>query len=56
MTDLEKKAHDEAKRVSKEEGVVQHVNKTIRGDYYVSDWFCDGSTIASYENGKKLER
>ena len=33
-------------------GYVQHVNRTTAG-YIVSDWF-DGSTVASFENGREL--
>lgn len=53
MDEKEKKAHDEAKENSKSGGI-WHVNKTIAGDYYVSEWFCDSHTLAIYENGKKL--
>lgn len=44
----------EAKLISKEEGVVQHVNKVKNGVYTVSDWFDDNSTECSFENGTKL--
>ncbi len=35
-------------------GNVVHVNKTPRGDYALSDWYDDELTVASYENGRKL--
>ena len=43
-------AKEKAKRISKEEGVVQHVNR----DGTVSDWYDADNTIASYENGRDL--
>lgn len=46
-------AKEKAKKISKEEGVVQHVNQTTRG-YKVSDWYDDETTVASFENGKAI--
>lgn len=43
----------EARRISKEEGVTQHVN--AKGNHYeISDWYDDENTVASYENGVQL--
>ena len=48
------KVCEEAKKQS-EDGCVRHVNLTVAGDYYVSEWYCSAAfTVASYENGKKL--
>lgn len=44
-------AKEEAKRISKEEGVVQHVNGLANGKYKVSDWYDSEETVCSYENG-----
>lgn len=41
----------EAQRISKEQGVVQHVNYLGNGLYGLSDWFDDDKTVVSYENG-----
>lgn len=46
-------AEKEAQRISKKEGVTQHVNK-VKDGYKVSDWFDNKSTVASYENGRQL--
>lgn len=35
-------------------GYVQHVNRTLQGTYYVSDWFNSDSTVASFYNGREL--
>jgi len=43
-----------AQRISKEEGVAQHVNKISDNNYQVSDWYDNDSTIISYENGEEL--
>ena len=48
-------ALEAAKRRAQHEstqGYVQHVNRSGDG-YVVSDW-CDGSTVASFENGREL--
>jgi len=43
-----------AKKISKEEGVIQHVHEY--DDYYeVSDWYDDETTICSFEDGVLLE-
>lgn len=49
-------AKAEAKRVSEEEGVVQHVEETSEGsgEYRVSDWYDSDLTVASYQNGREL--
>jgi hypothetical protein len=46
-------AKAEAKRISREEGVTQHVEETEEGSgkYRVSDWYDSDLTVASYENG-----
>lgn len=44
-----------AMRISKEEGVVQHVNQNPDGKgYHISDWFDADNTIISFEDGRKL--
>lgn len=48
-----KETLDRAHAESIKHGCVQHVNKTLSGAYYVSDWY-DGSTVASFENGRQL--
>jgi len=45
----------EAERISKEEGVVQHVNEIRPGVYRIEDWYDSDQTVASYENGRILE-
>ncbi len=35
--------------------VVQHVNRSKSGTYYVSDWYNCDSTVASYVNGKRVQ-
>ncbi len=51
--DSEHKAIAVAKKISREEGVAQHVNE--KGNYYeVSDWYDDDTTIASFEDGRPL--
>jgi hypothetical protein len=49
-------AKAEAKRISREEGVVQHVEETEEGSgkYKVSDWYDSDLTVASYEDGMSL--
>lgn len=51
-----KDAKEEAQRISKEEGVVQHVEETEEGsgEYRVSDWYDSDLTVASYQNGMEL--
>ena len=50
-----KDAKEEAQRISKEEGVVQHVEKTEEGSnkYRVSDWYDSDLTVVSYNNGNE---
>lgn len=48
------KAKMEARRISREEGVVQHVNEVRPGVYIVEDWYDSDTTVASYENGEKI--
>ena len=47
-------AFEEANKISKEEGVVQHVNKINNDNYVVSDWYDEETTVGSFENGKKI--
>jgi hypothetical protein len=49
-------AKAEAKRISREEGVVQHVEETEEGSgkYRLSDWYDSDLTVASYEDGMSL--
>ena len=47
-------AKREALRISKKEGVVQHVNTIKNGRYEVSDWYDSDTTVASYENGRQI--
>lgn len=47
-------AKKEAQKISKEEGVVQHVNKTRNGGYRVEDWYDSDNTVASYNNGMEI--
>jgi hypothetical protein len=49
-----KKAKEEALKISKEEGVAQHVNKIGPNKYKVSDWYDSETTVASYEDGRSL--
>jgi hypothetical protein len=48
-------AKQEARRISKEEGVAQHVNEIRPGVYRVEDWYDADTTVASYENGRSLD-
>ena len=48
-------AKAEAQRISKEEGVAQHVNK-VGNRYRVEDWYDSDTTVASYENGEQCEQ
>jgi hypothetical protein len=48
-------AKKEAQRISKEEGVIQHVEVTPDLGYRVSDWYDDDYTIISYNNGNEYE-
>jgi len=45
----------EAKQISEEEGVVQHVESIGNDRYIVSDWYDSDNTIRSYENGSRLD-
>ena len=44
----------EALRISKEEGVVQHVNQVSDNVFKISDWYDSDSTVISFENGRQL--
>lgn len=44
-------AKKEAQRISKEEGVTQHVNQYRNGTYYISNWYNFDRTVYSFENG-----
>ena len=46
------KAKMEARKISKEEGCVQHVNEIRPGVYKIEDWYDSVQTVASYENGE----
>lgn len=47
-------AKAEALRISKEEGVAQHVNQVSDNVFKVSDWYDADSTVISFENGRQL--
>jgi len=47
-------AKKEAMRISKEEGVAQHVNMVSDNNYKVDDWYDNDTTVVSYENGRQL--
>lgn len=49
-----KRAMEEAQRISKEEGVAQHVNHIGKGRFDVSDWYDSDNTVVSFENGRKI--
>lgn len=49
-----KVAKQEAEKISREEGVVQHVNQKPSGEYEVSDWYDSETTVASYEFGQQI--
>lgn len=53
-----KDAKEEAKRISKEEGVVQHVEETEERSekYRVSDWYDSDLTVTSYKDGIEIEK
>lgn len=42
-------AKEKAIQISEDQGVVQHVNKTAEGEFYVSDWYDCDSTVATIE-------
>ncbi|MFW6243129.1 MAG: hypothetical protein ACOC2W_03125, partial [bacterium] len=44
---------NQAKEMSKKEGVAVHVNK-VGDNYELSDWYDDENTVSSFENGNKL--
>jgi hypothetical protein len=44
----------EAQRISKEEGVAQHVNQVSDNVFKVSDWYDTNNTVVSFENGRQL--
>lgn len=46
-----KAAKKEAQKISKDEGVVQHVNKISNNKYKIEDWFDSDTTVVSYVNG-----
>lgn len=47
-------AKAEAQRISREEGVVQHVNQVSDNRFKVSDWYDGDNTVISFENGRQL--
>ena len=47
-------AKKEAQRISREEGVTQHVNSINDNVFEISDWFDDETTVASFEFGRPL--
>lgn len=46
-------AKEQARRTSEEEGVTQHVNRRLNGEYYVSDWYDSDATVTSYTYGEQ---
>jgi hypothetical protein len=53
---VSRQCHAQAAAKSKKEGVVQHINKDKKtGKLYVSDWFDDDETVATYNKGKLSE-
>jgi len=46
---------EKARKISRSEGVVQHVNEIRPGVYKVEDWYDADTTVASYENGRSLD-
>jgi len=53
---VSRQCHAQAAAKSKKDGVVQHINKDKRtGKLYVSDWFDDDETVATYNKGKLSE-
>jgi hypothetical protein len=49
-----KKATTEAQRLSREQGVTQHVNHIGNGKFDVSNWFDSDNTVSSFEFGRKI--
>jgi hypothetical protein len=50
-------AVEHAKTISKNQGVVQHVNEipgSLEDSYEVSDWYDSDLTVISFENGRQL--
>ena len=50
-------AVEHAKAISKNQGVVQHVNEipgSLEDSYVVSDWYDEDATLISFENGRQL--
>jgi hypothetical protein len=50
-------AVEHAKAISKNHGVVQHVNEipgSLEDSYVVSDWYDEDATLISFENGRQL--
>jgi len=52
--DVFDKVCDEAKKISKDEGVVQHVNEYGDNNYKIENFYDADKTVISYENGLKL--
>lgn len=52
--DDQKEWEDKAKKKSRKEGVVVHVNFLGNNEWELSDWYDSDYTVASYENGRKL--
>jgi len=49
-------AHAQARRISGEHGVGQHVNRDPESGYHrASDWYVDGETVGSYNMGKRYD-
>jgi hypothetical protein len=49
------RAMKEAQRISKEEGVGQHVNHIGKGQFDVSDWYDSDNTVASFDRGRRID-
>ena len=49
-------AHALARQISGKHGVAQHVNcDPDSGHHHCSDWYVDGETVASYNNGRRYD-
>ena len=54
VNDNLKQATEDARRISKEEGVTQHVNHIGKGRFDISDWYDSDNTVISFENGRRI--
>lgn len=53
-TDNFEQVKAEAQRISREEGVAQHVNQVSDNVFKISDWYDADTTVISFENGRQL--